>query len=256
MKIVQRTLPLLSLVFLVGCSQTPTSLVDNYFAKLKNGETSAAKKQLCSLTYNDSIAIPLTSYTLGSAQPKFKDSVKYYEVDATVSTTYKQGGTPYTKQSKDPFSGMTFPTTNTFQQRTPDGGYGATVTIGSTITTPDRIVEEQVYPAVPITKMTIEVWKSDDFFAEVIKLDEARKAQGKAEADARQQKMDEERARLGMSPSPIPTVGETLYVQSSESKRKSVSSEPLCIVYPANWSNSPVGKFVHPSGIFQLVQEK
>jgi hypothetical protein len=215
MKIVQCTLPFLSLFFLAGCSQTPTSLVENYFAKLKNGETSAAKKQLCSLTYNDSIAIPLTSYTLGSAQPKFKDSVKYYEVDATVSTTYKQGGTPYTNQS-----------------------------------------EEQVYPAVPITKMTIEVWKSDDFFAEVIKLDEARKAQGKAEADARQQKMDEERARMGMSPSPIPTVGETLYVQSSESKRKSVSSEPLCIVYPANWSNSPVGKFVHPSGIFQLVQEK
>jgi hypothetical protein len=258
MKIIQRTLPLLCLVLLVGCRQTPKSLAENHFAKLKNGEISAAKKQLCSLQYNDGIAIPLTSYTLTPAKLKLKDSVKYHQVDATVSTTYQQGGTPYIQQHKDPLSGFRYRENGTLQ-----GGPLNGQTVEQTRTVPDRIIEEQIYPAVPITKITIEVWKPDDFYAEVVKLEQAsvkaRKAQEKADANSRLQRINEERGKQGMPPlssDPSTTVGTVIYSASLEPKRKDFSTEPLCIVYSANWSNSILGKFVPPSGNPQFVLEK
>jgi hypothetical protein len=248
-----------------GFVPTPNSLVADHFEKLKRKEIEVAKQQLCSIaqSYIGGV-IPLDSYSLKNPSFKRQGSLEYYEVSAAVQTPVKQGGTPYLEKYQEPLTGITIQAPVTIARQSPISVEGQNYpsfngpvvyeTREQTTTIAPRFKEKLVYPEASITEVTVEVWKSEDFYNQW-----AKREQEAGVANQEKWKVDKA-SNLAKYRTPVTAAQwDRTYASGPPPirvpKRTEVSAAPLCINYSANWSHSVVGQFHRPTdsdGVFSV----
>lgn len=240
-----------------GCVPTPNSLVADHFEKLKRKEIEVAKQHLCSIAQsNTGGVIPLDSYSLKNPRSKRQGSIEYYEASATVQTPVKQGGTPHLEKYQEPLTGITIQAPVTIARRSPMSVEGSNYpsfngpevyeTREQTTTIAPRFKEKLIYPEAPITEVTVEVWKSEDFYNQW-----AKREQAAGVANQEKWKVDKA-SNLAKYRTPYTAAQwDRTYASGPPPirvpKRTEVSIAPFCMNYSANWSHSVVGQFHRPT---------
>jgi hypothetical protein len=230
----------MALVLITGCGTTPKSLVDKHLSYLKDRKISTAEKQLCSKEHSrNGGVIPIESFKLQPPRTKLNGSLTYHEATATVKTAVKQAGSPNKIEYEDPFSGSVYRKTVTLQD-------GTTREMQQTY--PKRSTFKTEYPEAPITQITVEIWKSDDFYDRLVQ-------QQQIEQKTIRSRWQEEKAQnLAKYRTPHTAAQwDRTYAGGPPkiklAQRTDVSAEPFCIAYTTNWSHSVLGEFKHPTKI-------
>lgn len=127
-------------------SQTPQAFAEEYLTKVKTQGEAMDRKEICR-EFNGrfhSLA-PLTSYTIKQVSPKQINGLDYHEITADITTTLTQGGIPQYQKG-----GLI--------SRDGQSSYG---TYKPIIT---QLPGEYTYPPLPVNLITLEIWKSDDYY--------------------------------------------------------------------------------------------
>jgi hypothetical protein len=128
-------------------SQTPQAFAEEYLTNVKTKGKEMDNKDICRAAGGGRFYSldPLTSYTIKQVTPKKFSDLEYYELTADVTTTLMQGGTPQRQEG----------------EQTSRAGQLSNGTWGPIIT---YLPGKSIYPPVPVNTITLEIWKSDDYY--------------------------------------------------------------------------------------------
>jgi hypothetical protein len=127
-------------------SQTSQAFAEEYLATVKAKGKEINNKGICREVGGRFYALdPLTSYTIKQITPKKISDLEYYELTADVTTTMTQGGIPQRQEG----------------EQISQAGQLSNGTWGPIVT---NLPGKTIYPPVPVNSITLEIWKSDDYY--------------------------------------------------------------------------------------------
>jgi hypothetical protein len=129
-------------------SQTPQAFAEEYLAKIKTKGKEMDNKGICREVGGRFYSLaPLTSYTIKQVMAKNFSDLEYHELNADITTSLTQGGTPQRQEGEQISQGGRLSDGN--------GTWGTIVTY---------LPGKSIYPPVPVNSITLEIWKSDDYY--------------------------------------------------------------------------------------------